>query len=236
MKRLILAILAALALAWSTSADLAEANGAPVTINLSYLPGVSNWGPQDASGVAEVVLAEEEVQLEVDGLPRLSGEAYEVWLANTAGGDWLSVGRFNVDDTGKGDLEESITLPAGLPEYPYDLVVISVEAESDSNPAPSQKLSLAGYFPGTHGLAASTATATSVGPVQGTVPVAAPVADATVVPTARAANVTGTPGLVPSKLPKTGEPAASWLLLALGGLLLVVGGVVRATVAERRRR
>ena len=229
----------ALVLALLTTVQPAAANGAPVTVNLIYLPGLSNWGPTDASGLADVVLRDESVYVQVSGLPHLRGEAYEVWLANTAGGAWLSVGRFNTDDTGSGDLDADIALPPGLPEHPYDLVLITVEPEPDADPSPSTKVSLAGYFPGTHSTPA--ATATTIGPYPTPKPGQTGVGGAsTAIPALGLHSATGTPGLVPSRLPKTGEPAPGLWLLAVAGLLLLAGGAARAAAvrveSERRRR
>jgi LPXTG-motif cell wall-anchored protein len=243
----IVVALSLVSLVWAATAGRVEANGVPVTINLTYLDGVSNWGPTDATGTSVVVLREEEVELSVAGLPKLSGEMYEVWLANTAGGDWLSVGKFNVDGTGAGELQESIDLPSGLPEHPYDLLLITVEPEPDSSAAPTDKVSIAGYFPGTHGAPASTATATT-GPGSNQDGAEATASATAVGPTARGTStpavvipnkvrtpsVTGTPGLSPSRLPKTGEPAAGGWAVVLGVTLLVIGGATRAVVANRK--
>ena len=58
-------------------------NGTPVSIVLSYLSGLSNFGPTDATGVAELVLKEGDVRLTATGLTPLTGEEYRVWLVNT---------------------------------------------------------------------------------------------------------------------------------------------------------
>ncbi|MBI4300300.1 MAG: hypothetical protein HY677_04120, partial [Chloroflexi bacterium] len=65
--------------AMAANGGLAFANGAPIRVVLSYLDGVSNTGPKSASGIAEVVMAEGQVNLNVAGLPRLNGESYTVW-------------------------------------------------------------------------------------------------------------------------------------------------------------
>ena len=83
--RLVAAAAALLALA--LAALPAQANGNPLTITLSYLDSVSNWGPTGAAGVAEMVGKEGELRLVANGLPELENETYEVWILNTNRGD-----------------------------------------------------------------------------------------------------------------------------------------------------
>jgi hypothetical protein len=120
------------------------ANGAPVTIFLNYMPGVSNWGSQTASGAAVVAVGDGEVALEVTGLPRLTDEHYEVWLESRETRDLYSVGKFNVDLTGIGRLN---VLLDTLPYQEYRMLLISVESDPDPDPAISERRSLAGLFP-----------------------------------------------------------------------------------------
>ena len=51
-----------------------------IKIFLNYLPEFSNYGPTDASGVAEISIGEAWVDLTIDGLPQLTDEHYEAWL------------------------------------------------------------------------------------------------------------------------------------------------------------
>ena len=141
--RISLALLLAVTLL-TVAPGLAGANGAPVTIFLSYLPGVSNWGPTDATGTAVVAVGDGEVSLEVDGLPRLTEEHYEVWLESREERKLYSVGKFNANAEGVGRL--SVLLDT-LPYQEYRMLLISVEPEPDPSLEPDERRSLAGLFP-----------------------------------------------------------------------------------------
>ena len=49
------AVLLAAALALLAPAGPAQANGTPIRITLRYVPGLSNFGPQNATGIAELI-------------------------------------------------------------------------------------------------------------------------------------------------------------------------------------
>jgi len=121
-----------------------SANGAPVTIFLNYMPEVSNWGSQSATGTAVVAVGDGEVALEVTGLPRLTDEHYEVWLESREDRELYSVGKFNVDQEGVGRL---YVLLDTLPYQEYRMLLISVEPDPDPNPEIGDRKSLAGLFP-----------------------------------------------------------------------------------------
>lgn len=129
-----------LAAALQVPAAGALANGTPVRVVLGYMPGVSNWGPTDAAGVAELVFQEGEVRLSVVGLPRLSEGAYNIWLLQTAGGRSYNLGRFNARPDGTARLD--YVLPEPIPEENWDLMLISVEG--GEVPAPGSRRSIAG--------------------------------------------------------------------------------------------
>ena len=57
------AALLAAPLALLAPAGPAQANGTPIRITLRYMPGLSNFGPQNATGVAELITSEGEVRL-----------------------------------------------------------------------------------------------------------------------------------------------------------------------------
>ena len=126
------------------SAAPVAANGAPVTIFLNYMPGVSNWGSQTATGTAVVAVGDGEVALEVTGLARLTDEHYEVWLESREERELYSVGKFNVDPQGIGRLN---VLLDTLPYQEYRMLLISVEPDPDSDPTIGERKSLAGLFP-----------------------------------------------------------------------------------------
>jgi len=118
-------------------------NGVPVQLFLNYLPDVSNWGPETASGTAIVATGEGFVTLKVQGLPRLNDARYQIWLTPREG-EPIAVGKFNVDATGRADFKATgLKLPATV----YKLLIITVEPEPDPNPQPDARRSLAGRFP-----------------------------------------------------------------------------------------
>lgn len=136
---LMLAVVAGL-VAWP--ADTVRANGVPTPVSLSYID-LSNWGPREASGTAELIFAEGIVRVQASGLPRLEGKQYQGWLVNSQAGDAISVGRFNADAAGK--VAYQGTLPP-IADFGFDLVIITVEPEPDDAPQPTVERSIGGYF------------------------------------------------------------------------------------------
>ena len=120
----------------------ARANGVPVTVDLAYID-LSNWGPQDASGSAELIFAEGIVRIEADGLPMLDDSLYQAWLVNSEAGDAISAGRFNASAAGHVDFEGS--LPP-IADFGFDLLILTVEPEPDDAPQPTEERSIGGYF------------------------------------------------------------------------------------------
>lgn len=113
-----------------------------VRVDLSYGSG-SNWGPKDATGVAELDTSTGRVEIDVVGLPTLTGEVYEGWLA---GGDEtpISTGRFNTDASGLGS--STITL-GDISSRTYERVVITVEPDPDPSTGPDSRHSIEGDIP-----------------------------------------------------------------------------------------
>ncbi|MDO9444009.1 MAG: anti-sigma factor, partial [Dehalococcoidia bacterium] len=120
----------------------ALANGVPVPVALKYID-LSNWGPEDASGNAELMFAEGILRLEASGLERLSGRLYQVWLVNSEAGDAISAGRFNA--AADGSVDFTGTLPP-LSDFGFDLLILTVEPEPDDAPQPTEDRSIGGYF------------------------------------------------------------------------------------------
>lgn len=119
-----------------------QANGVPVTVQLSYID-LSNWGPTDATGEAELIFAEGIVRIRAQGLPLLSGQLYQAWLVNSQVGDAISVGRFNASSVG------TVTYDGTLPpiaDFGFDLLMMTVEPDPDDAPQPSQHRTIGGYF------------------------------------------------------------------------------------------
>lgn len=184
--------------------QVAYANGAPVEVFLSYLPNISNWGPQDATGHAVVTIGEGEVTLQVEGLPRLEREHYEVWLESRSDRQLYSVGKFNAKADGTGHLA---VLLDTLPYQEYRLLLITVEPDPDPNPEPDARRSIAGFLPNT------VLTQTTEG--------SAPGLETGQLPSASSALQSGPR---PRYLPVTGGNAQSvWAALALLGVILVAG-------------
>lgn len=124
----------------------AQANGVPVRVLLSYVRGVSTWGPADATGVAEVAKSEGEVSGSVIGLPPLQGEVYHIWLMNTGTGETFPAGSFTI---GAGQHTASFRhrLLTEIPDRNWNLLLLTVEREGGVPQAPGDQKSLAGYFP-----------------------------------------------------------------------------------------
>ncbi len=123
-------------------AGTVRANGVPTPVTLSYID-LSNWGPRDASGVAELIFAEGIVRVRASALPHLEGKQYQGWLVNSQVGDAISVGRFNAEVASKVSFQG--TLPP-LTNFAFDLFIITVEPEPDDAPQPTVERSIGGYF------------------------------------------------------------------------------------------
>jgi hypothetical protein len=197
----VLLVVTALALALATDAS---ANGAPIKIPLSRLPGVVNFAKgNEARGEAQITAVEGDVTVTVVGLERLSNELYQAWLFNTKSGEQLPVSKFNVTADGTARNQSIITL--GNKEF--DLLVVTVEPEPDQSSNADSRIVLAGYWPGREPASVqATALAQSAGltpPPQSTVP-----PGATIVSTQ-----------LPTGLPRTGGlsfPTGAVALLVLG--------------------
>jgi len=122
----------------------ASANGAPVHIFLNFLPDFSNYGPDTASGDANVSIGEAWVDLNVDGLPPLTGETYEGWLVEVDTNRYVTVGKFNAD--ANNHIGYYVELDQ-LPVTDYRYFVITVEQDPDPSPDPDPRITVAGLFP-----------------------------------------------------------------------------------------
>ena len=121
------------------------ANGSPIKIFLNYLPEISNYGPQQATGQALVSIGEAWIELTVEGLPRLENERYEVWLVPAGSDRMISMGKFNADATQRVQYHKELAV---LPQIAYRYLVISVEPEPDDDPTQADpRRSIAGVFP-----------------------------------------------------------------------------------------
>ncbi|MPZ98540.1 MAG: hypothetical protein GEU80_04220 [Dehalococcoidia bacterium] len=143
MRAAVIAALASLAFVVALgSPGTARANGVPTLVDLAYID-LSNWGPEGATGVAELIFAEGVVRVDAEGLPALETDRYQGWLVNSEVGDAISAGRFNANAEGVVDFQGS--LPP-IADFGFDLFIITVEAEPDEAPQPSGNRSIGGYF------------------------------------------------------------------------------------------
>lgn len=125
-----------------TGLPQARANGVPQLVKLTYLQGVSNFGPQNAEGVLEFSFAEAFARVDVKNLPPADGYTYEGWLTG-GGAAPFRVGEIQVDASGIGVLETKL---AGLASYDYDLFVVAARSASTPDGAMPAERSIAGRF------------------------------------------------------------------------------------------
>ena len=145
MRRYVVAALGIMALASLAllgRVDGARANGVPQLVKLTYLQGVSNWGPKDAEGVLEFSFAEAYARVDVKNLKPTEGYTYEGWLMG-GNGQPLLVGTIKPSAAGVGALETKLD---NLKRYDYDTFVVAARgAASAAGAMPSEK-SIAGRF------------------------------------------------------------------------------------------
>ena len=195
----------ALALALATGAS---ANGAPIKIQLTRLPGVVNFGGRnDARGEVQITAVEGDVNVTVVGLERLTNELYQGWLFNTRNGDQLPVAKFNV--TADGTAKSQSIIQLGNKEF--DLFVLTVEPEPDPSPNADSRIVLAGYWLGREPAGPPAGAGAQAATPPPTVP-----PGATIVST-----------LLPTGLPRTGGPGFPLLAGALFALGVGAAFVLR---------
>lgn len=138
----IAAFVAFLAIGAGPLASQARANGVPQLVKLTYLEGISNFGPEDAEGVLEFSFAEAYARVEVKNLPPTEGVSYEGWMiAPDGSGFWI--GEIPVEPSGVGAYETRLI---GLARYDYNLFVIAARtADSPVDRVPETR-SIAGRF------------------------------------------------------------------------------------------
>ncbi len=141
MRRYVLAALASFAVAMVFLAGDARANGVPQLVKLTYLEGVSNFGPQDAEGVLEFSFAEAYARVDVKNLKPMDGYTYEGWLKG--GSSPLKVGTIAVNSAGIGLLDTKL---AGLTAYDYNVFVVTARATGDTSDSTPAQVSIAGRF------------------------------------------------------------------------------------------
>jgi hypothetical protein len=126
---------------------MAHADAAPVQLILLYMPNVSNAGPANATGVAELVMSEGEVRIKVADLPRLDGDSrYVVWVVNSTTNDFMRLGAFNTAAS-TGALDYENVESDAIPDKKWNLLLVTVETSAEPA-SPSNRHSIAGVFPG----------------------------------------------------------------------------------------
>lgn len=120
----------------------AHANGVPQLVKLTYLTGVSNWGPKDAEGVLEFSFAEAYARVDVKNLKPQAGYTYEGWLTGGAG-EPLRVGQVTVSDAGVGVLETKLN---DLRRYDYDTFIVAARGTAAAGSGLPAEKSIAGRF------------------------------------------------------------------------------------------
>ena len=199
--------LLALTFALAMPAGTARANGVPTLVRLSYLDGLSNWGPREATGTLELALGEGYVKVDAAGLPRLTNEQYQGWLVNSQSNDAISIGVFNAAPGGGASYKG--TLPT-TPNFGFDLFIITVEPTPDDIPTPSDRRAIGGRF-------------SLVGQRNPDGSFAAP-------------NTFGAGGAAgPKQLPNTGDNTLTSDLVRVGGLLAVLAIAVGTAATLSRR-
>ena len=139
---LAVAAMASMLATWPATRSV-HANGVPTFVPLSYLAGLSNWGPEEAEGELELSFAESYARLTVTRLPQLTTTVYQGWLVNSESNDAISIGRFNADAS------DSITYEGTLPsitDFGFDLFLLTVEPDPDDAPQPTSNRSIGGRF------------------------------------------------------------------------------------------
>ena len=132
----------ALVLILFLGATNSRANGVPQLVKLEYVPGLSNFGPQDAEGVLEFSFAERYARVDVKNLVPEEGFAYEGWMI-APDGHALSVGTFMIEADGIGMLESRFD---GIERYDYYRFVIAAREASEPLGSLPSRLSIAGNF------------------------------------------------------------------------------------------
>lgn len=203
------------------------ANGAPVKIFLNFLPDFSNYGPIDASGVAQISIGEAWINLEAQAMPVLTNEKYEAWIQEVDTNKVYSLGKFNAN--ADGSVKYALELD-DLPVKEYRYLFITVEPDPDPSSDPDQRVSIAGLFPEPR-LEILDHPATPTIELSGN---ATPPVSATGTFTPTDASVTGgatggNTGTAPRTLPVTGAPGPAVAVLALvvvGAGLIFLGKIV----------
>jgi hypothetical protein len=219
---LAVAAIASVLVSWPATRSV-HANGVPTFVPLSYLAGLSNWGPEEAEGELELSFAEGYARLTVAGLPQLTTTVYQGWLVNSESNDAISIGRFNADASK--NISHEGTLPT-VTDFGFDLFVLTVEPDPDDAPQPTSNRSIGGRFALVGDTPVDADTPGDVGDAPGDAADAA--SDASDAP-GDASDAPGDISTQPSELPDTGvadllsDVKRTSLLIAVMALSVFVG-------------
>ncbi len=120
----------------------ARANGVPQLVKLTYLEGISNFGPRDAEGVLEFSFSEAYARVDVKRLPPVEGYVYEGWLTGGPARPFR-VGAIPTRPDGIGVLDTRLQ---GLTSYDYRLFVVAARPVSAPEGDLPSTISIAGRF------------------------------------------------------------------------------------------
>lgn len=121
--------------------ERARANGVPQLVKLTYLDGVSNFGPKDAEGVLEFSFAEAYARVDIKNLKPMDGYTFEGWL--TGPGDPLFVGTVTANGSGVGTFQTKLE---GLTNYDYNTFVVAARKTGAADGQLPAEISIAGRF------------------------------------------------------------------------------------------
>ncbi len=141
-RRAVLAALLVAAAALLLPGPAARANGVPQLVKLTYLEGISNFGPRNAEGVLEFSFSEAYARVDVKNLPPVEGYIFEGWLTGGASAPFR-VGTIPTGPDGIGVLDTRLQ---GLTSYDYRLFVVAARPVGAPEGQLPATISIAGRF------------------------------------------------------------------------------------------
>lgn len=137
------ALILSLSLVMFTFIPRVHAEENPASATLTYMSGISNWGPTKATGLALVWRNQAEVRVTVANLPVLKGAVYGVWLVDLNGKKMIPAGHLNTGSDGTAEMDSN--LPGKIPSN-YTLVMLTYQPGDGSNMQSSNQNSIAGFL------------------------------------------------------------------------------------------
>jgi hypothetical protein len=143
MLRSALVVLSALAVLMLSPVSGSSANGVPQLVKLTYLEGVSNWGPADGEGVLEFSFSEATARVDVKDLFPQEGFSYEGWMTGPDEAA-LFVGNIEVGEDGIGGL--NVRLDGYIDSVALDTFVVAGRETTSEDRTLPETISIAGRF------------------------------------------------------------------------------------------